>query len=304
MTVDFRGCDFREWSGWRLLFLLVWAGFLTSCAAGGKGPAEHPEQIAGLHEIPGPEGVFRGHRLARCEDDLEVPPGVAGYLSICAEFFSEGSGSDGMIEMELGLEAGYRHPLMLLTLGQLYLIAGQGDPDLLPVEGPAADLGEYRLNKPRLLGRAHALLTEALDQRPDDAAIDYLLADVARASGDSHLAKKLVARAFSKCTGGRSFRILQLYQGLFEHPARYLGGPAPDYPPAAVVADISGAVVLDLLLSPAGEISQVVVVESPLRELTAAAVASHRQGQFEAAKIGKYGVWSWLRVTTNFTLSP
>ena len=38
-----------------------------------------------------------------------------------------------MIEMEMGLEAGYRHPLMLLTLGQLYLMAGQGDPDLLPV---------------------------------------------------------------------------------------------------------------------------------------------------------------------------
>ncbi len=209
-----------------------------------------------------------------------------------------------MIEMEIGLSKGNRHSLVLLTLGQLYLLAGQGNPDLLPVEGPAADLGSYAKNKPRLLGRARELLLEALDTRPDDAAVDYLLADVARAMGEVDEAAALVVRGHGKCTGGRSFRILQLYQELYQHPPKYVGGPAPQFPQAAVNKGIGGDVILDLLLSPAGLVRQYEVVQSPDKSLTEAAWQSLRGGRFEAASIGKYGVWSWLRVTTSFNLNP
>ncbi|MFT5234588.1 MAG: TonB family protein, partial [Candidatus Krumholzibacteriia bacterium] len=81
------------------------------------------------------------------------------------------------------------------------------------------------------------------------------------------------------------------------------GGPSPEYPQAAVNAGIEGEVVLDLLLSPAGVVQQYVVIESPTKSLTKAAWQSLQNGQFEAARVGKYAVWSWLRVTTSFTLS-
>ena len=183
-------------------------------------------------------------------------------------------------------------------------MAGQGNPDLLPGEGPAADVGSYARNKPRLLNRARELLTEALELRPDDAAVDYLLADVARAAGEAEQAAFLVASGQAKCTGGRSFRILQMYQDLYQHPPKYLGGPAPEYPQAAVNKGLGGDVILDLLLDPAGEVRQYAVVKSPEKSLSEASWRSLRQGRFEAARVGKYPVWSWLRVTTSFHLDP
>ena len=288
----------------------VLAGSLLGLAACATSPAPSPVKAPSptpvdmMQETPVPDGDFRGHRLARCQDDVDVPRTVERYLATCSEYFRGGSGSDGMIELEMGLKAGHRHSLMLLTLGQMYLLAGQGNPDLLPVEGPAADLGSYQRNKPRLLVRSRELLTEALAKRPADAAVDYLLADVARTAGDMAEAERLAARGQTKCTGGRSFGTLLMYQELYRHPARYLGGPGPEFPQTAVNKGIGGEVVLDLLLSPAGEVRQYVVVESPAESLTQAAWRSLRQGQFQASSVGKYAVWSWLRVTTAFTLGP
>ncbi len=278
---------------------------IASCATAPP-PAVAPRFVdtESMRETPVPDGVFREHRLARCQDDVDVPRTVERYLATCSEYFRDGSGSDGMMELEIGLEEGHRHSLILLTLGQMYLLAGQGNPDLLPVEGPAADLGSYDLNKPRLLGRARDLLTEALARRPGDAAVDYLLADVERTAGDFVEADRLTARGRDKCTGGRSFGALKMYQDLYRHPPKYVGGPGPEFPQTAVNKGISGDVVLDLLLSPAGEVQQFVVVESPAELLTEAARTSLRQGRFEAASIGKYAVWSWLRVTTAFNLGP
>lgn len=288
------------------LRLVPLLGLLTGLAACTTAPTPHqarpPAQARLLQETPVPDGQFRAHRLARCRQDADVPRAVERYLGICNEYFRDGSGSDGMIELELGLSAGHRHSLMLLTLGQLYLLAGQGNPDLLPGEGPAADVGSYARNKPRLLGRARELLIEALGKRPDDAAVDYLLADVARAAGDAGGAQAYVASGQDKCTGGRSFRVLQMYQELYEHPPKYLGGPSPEFPQTALNKGLGGDVVLDLLLSPAGEVRQYAVVESPAESLTRAAWRSLRQGRFEAASVGKYSVWSWLRVTTAFNL--
>lgn len=280
---------------------------LQACAPSRPGPedevvAKLPTGREDLRETPVPEGKWRAHRLAGCREDTEVPPVVERYLGICSEYYREGSGSDGMIEMELGLKEGHRHSLMLLTLGQLYLMAGQGDPDLLPVEGPAADVGDWDLNRTRLLGRAESLLQEAAKTRLDDAAVDYLLADVARARGFQGPAAELVATGMVKCTGGRSFGILWQYQKLSNHPPRYLGGPSPEFPQVALKNGLGGEVVLDVLLSPAGEVRQLVVVESPAEALSKAAAASLRKGRFEAARVGKYPIWSWLRVTTSFNL--
>ena len=279
---------------------------LGGCAAsGGQGRGEAgsslPESVS-LSEVPVPDGPWRPHRLARCAEDLEVPTTVERYLGTCSEYFRHGSGSDGMIELEIALEEGVRHSLLLLTLGQLYLLAGQGDPALLPVEGPAADVGDWTRNKKRLLGRARKLLLECAAERPDDAAVDLLLADVARASEQFAEAAELARRGETKCTGGRSFRIMKLYQMLNDYPPRYLGGPPPDFPERAMNAGVSGEVVLDLLLSPAGEVRQAAVVRSPSADLTRAAEASLFRGSFEAARIGKYPIWSWLRVTTAFNL--
>lgn len=279
---------------------------VVGCASSNKAPrsAADPAAISGaMKEIVAPDGVFREHVLTRCLVPEDVPTATEKYLAACAAMFREGSGSDGMIEMELGLSSGHRHPLMLMTLGQLYLLAGQGNPDLLPVEGPAADLGSYALNKPRLLARAKKLLDEAGEGRPDDGAVDYLLADVARAGGKLDEASAWTLSAQQKCTGGRSFRMLRMYQQLYEYPPRHRGGPAPEYPQAAVNAGVAGEVVLDLLLSPAGEVRQYEVVASPGKSLTRAAWQSLQNGDFEAARVGKYGVWSWLRVTTAFNLT-
>ncbi len=277
---------------------------LASCSPKSPVVESDPVQRPTPRETPAPDSDFREHRLARCTEDLNVSRAVERYLGTCSEYFRDGSGSDGMIEMEMGLEAGHRHSLMFLTLGQLYLLAGQGNPDLLPVEGPAADQGSYDLNKPRLLNRARDLLKRALIERPDDAAVDYLLADVARTAGETENAAALVARGTKKCTGGRSFRILQMYQELYRHPPRYLGGPGPVFPQTAINNGYGGEVVLDLLLSPAGEVRQFEVVRSPAESLTKSAQESLQEGRFEPARIGKYGVWAWLRVTTAFTLDP
>ena len=293
----------RDRTVWGLILMMA----LGACAPGQ--PEVAVEKTAAtsagrqdLQETPVPEGQWRPHRLSDCREDLDVPSVVERYLGTCSEYFRDGSGSDGMIEMELGLAEGHRHSLMLLTLGQLYLLAGQGDPDLLPVEGPAADVGNWSRNRTRLLGRAEKLLLEAAETRLDDAAVDYLLADVERAKGNQDRAAALVASGRGKCTGGRSFGTLWQYQQLNKYPPRFLGGPSPEFPQSAVDKGDSGDVVLDVLLSPSGEVRQLVVVESPARSLTESASTSLREGGFEAARVGKYPIWSWLRVTTSFNL--
>jgi TonB family protein len=292
------------WTGGLLCLLaLAMAGCASSPpATESEDPVPVSAAPLSFQEVPVPDGDWRPHRLARCLPDTNVSVTVERYLGICSEYFREGSGSDGMIEMELGLQEGYRHSLMLLTLGQLYLMAGQGDPDLLPVEGPAADVGDWNRNRTRLLGRAGDLLQEAAETRRDDAAVDYLLADVARARGDQDQADVLLASGMEKCTAGRSFAILWQYQQLNNYAPKYLGGASPVYPQAALKQGVEGDVVLDVLLSPAGEVRQVVAVDSPAETLTEAASASLRKGRFEAARMGKYPIWSWLRVTTAFNL--
>jgi len=270
---------------------------------GGGAPTVHASMEAvQLHETPPPPDGWRAHRLARCTEDLPAPPEVEALLAVCAEMYGEGSGSDGMIELEMALARGERHPLLFIVLGQLYLMAGQGEPTLLPTEGPAADTGDWAVNKPRLLGRAGDLLSEAGAARTDDAAVDYLLADVARAAGRMTEAEALTIRGWDKCTGGRSFEILRGYQQLGRYPAKVTSAGSPVYPAEAVKRGASGTVTLDILLDPAAEVRQVVTVINPDPALAGAAAEVFRAASYEPARIGKYPVWGWLRVSTSFAL--
>jgi len=255
-----------------------------------------------LMEDPAPVKGWRGHQLSTCPGEGEVPTRIDRLLGTCAELFRDGSGSDGIVELEMALEDGVRHSLVDLTLGQLYLLAGQGEPALLPTEGPAADVGDWSRNKGRLLERARYLLDRAAEDRPQDGAVDYLVGDVIRAGGDADLAAQFVAQGSKKCIEQRSLTILRLYQQLNRYPAKYLGGASPQYPASAMEQGISGEVTIDLLLNPEARIRQAVEVDSPSRTLTIAAFNALQQGQFTAARVGKYPVWSWLRVTIAFNL--
>lgn len=291
-----------------IFLVVVWTG-LSGCAPTVPAPQDGPRPPAGLdfpgslHETPVPEGGWRGHQLAGCAPEVAAPSRVEKLLALCAEFFREGSGSDGMIELELARERGVDHPLLDLTLGQLYLLAGQGEPQLLPAEGPAGDVGDWEKNRVRLLDRSRELLQKAAWARPDDAVVDYLLADAARAAGDQALASEYQEQGLNKCTAGRSMDILRRYQQLNRYPAKYLGGAAPEYPAEALAREISGPVDIDLLLDPTGRIRQAEAVSSPDPALSEAALRSLLEGRFEAARVGKYPVWSWLRVTIAFNLA-
>lgn len=191
-------------------------------------------------------------------------------------------------------------PLVLITLGQLYLMAGQGVPQLVPNEGPAADTGNWERNRTRFLARARRLLGMAGAKRGDDSVVDYLLADVARAGGDPEEAAELVASGLGKCTIPASMDILTRYQELLPSPAEQTGGPVPEYPAELSAKGIGGDVVQDLLVAPDGGVAQVETVSRVDGRLERAAAAACGRAEFRPARIGKYPVWSWVRVTTRF----
>jgi hypothetical protein len=60
---------------------------------------------------------------------------------------------------------------------------------------------------------------------------------------------------------------------------------------------------LDLLISPAGRVVQTITVSSPDRRLTALSEAALRRASFAPSKLGKYPIWSWIRIPTSFTLT-
>jgi len=263
---------------------------------------EEPEPADLMRESPVPDGPWRPHLLSRCRGEDAAPPAVERALSAAYELFRYKAGSDAIMELEICLRNHPADGLLLLTLGQLYLMGGQGEPELLPREGPAADVGNWPRNRTRLLARAQKLLEDARHARPDDGAPDFLLADVERARGDSVAAAAALAAGLEKCSRTRSLEILRRYQSLKGRGPRPLGTIAPAYPPEAAQAGASGEVVSDLLISPAGLVAQVVTVASPDPRLTRAASTALRRTAFEPARLGKYPIWSWLRIPTQFTL--
>jgi TonB family protein len=270
---------------------------------GEEAGAPAPEPPATWHEVPNPDMEWRPHLLQRCRDRQEEPSAAAlPCLREAWDLFAAREGAAAIEVLEACLRRARHDPLLLLTLGQLYVMAGQGEPGLVPAAGPAADVGDWRRNRRRLLARAEELLQEAWSRRPEDAAVVYLLADVARARLDTATAGRLTAVAGELCSLPESFEILQRHQQLNPYPARILESPPPEYPDAAARDRVSGRVVLDLLISPAGRIVQSVPVSSPDPRLTAAAAAALQRGRAAPARLGKYPVWSWLRIPVDFTL--
>jgi TonB family protein len=263
-----------------------------------------PPSETSWQERPVPDGPWRPALLQRCPagDATSLPAERA--LAVCFDLFTAREGSDAIMTLELFLQEHDPDALVLMALGQLYLMGGQGEPELLPREGPAADVGDWARNRQRLLGRSEALLEEAGDLRPDDSVTDFLLGDVARARGDTAAASAVWERGLDKCSRPRSFDLLRDYQMLRPSAARLTGSVAPDYPEEALRKGITGEVVLDLLISPRGDVVQFVPVSSPDPALAAAAGRALLQAHCSPARLGKYPLWSWLRVPTQFSLAP
>ena len=290
--------------------VLWWLAPLAGCAGGAKAPPVQQEPIAAGPAVaaappveqPVADGPWRVHVLARCRRPDNLPTVVENSLAMCRTLVRDHAGSDAIMELELCLQDHGEYGIVLLTLGQLYLLAGQGDPDLLPLEGPAADVGDWPRNRERLLNRAMTHLDRAGELRGDDGVVDYLRADVARTRGDLSQADSLFAVGKDKCTLPRSVATLRQYQQLNRFPPYLLTSLSPEYPQAAVEKRITGDVVLDLLISPRGEVYQVSSVASPDQSLTKAAAQAARAARYRPAKVGRYPIWSWLQITAKYSL--
>lgn len=278
------------------LLLLV-----TGCAAAPPAPPPAPAP-AGWQETPAPDGVWRPHLLARCRGRQEPPsPADAAALVEAWNRFAAGEGDDAIAALEAHLRGREPDGMVLLALGQLYLLAAQGTPGPAPPPGSAA--GDGSRDQRRLLERAAGLLQEATLLRPDDGAVEYLLADVTRAAGDLGAAARSERAGHAKCSLPESMELLRAYQGLTLHAARLESDVVPRYPEAAARKGTGGEVVSDLLISPAGEVAQLVVVASVDPDLDRAAGEALRAATYRAARVGKYPVWSWLRIPVRFTLT-
>ena len=100
--------------------LVSWALVSGGCAPAPSPPptaAQASRSHTDLNEKPVRSTGWRGHRLAACPPDLPASPEVEARLALCAEYFSEGSGGDGMMELEMALGEGQRDPLILMVLG-------------------------------------------------------------------------------------------------------------------------------------------------------------------------------------------
>jgi TonB family protein len=287
------------------LLVLTLACLMGGCSAQrGTDPTRGPRSVGILrHEIPAPEGSWRPHELRRCADgdgtmltqsDLDV-------IALANELYRLGEGDDAIFELEFHLARKTQvSGLVLLTLGQLYVLAAQGAPTVEPHEGPAAMAGDWDTDRPRLVARAEAVLREAAELRPDDSAVDYLLADAIRCRGAMATADQSFALGTTKCTRLSGMDVLIRFQEISPHPARQLAGVELEYPAAAARDGVSGEVVMDLLISPDGRVAQVTIVAEPDRRLGSAAATALLQATFSAGRIGKYPVWSWIRVTVAF----
>lgn len=302
----------RPLSSWQAWLLSTGAGgialLLTGCATTEQQPRTPPPPappvpVVQWQEEPVPDGPWRPHLLKRCRGADILPPLAEQALNECWDLWSNREGSDAIMVLELHLQDNETEGLVLLALAQLYLLAGQGVPRAMPREGPAADLGDWPRSRARVLDRAEFLLKQAVALRPDDGAVEYLLADVARARGDSVRAQRAQQAGLAKCSQTRSFELLRQYQELNLYQPKGLEPAEPVYPEEASRTGLQGKVVLDLLISPAGEVLQVESVASPGASLTAAAAAALRQVRFAPARVGKYPIWSWYRVPVQFRLS-
>jgi len=284
-----------------MMSIIVAATTMMGCAA--KGPTSEipaPTQPMERREVPPPDSSWRPYVLLKCAglEERRRSRSEDRALATAWDLFDAGEGADAIAELELHLE---EHPrpggLVLLTLAQLYVMAGQGEPDLVPREGPAADTGDWKRNKSRFLARAETLINRCRTLRPDDAVVDYLLGDCLRARGDFEKADDAVAAARSGCSFTASFDLLRRYQGLGRISPEQATPASPKWPAGVTKG---GEVELDLLIAPDGRIHQIDVVKRPGRLLGEAAAEAYRDVRFKPARVGKYEIWAWQRTSVLF----
>lgn len=268
---------------------------LAGCLLGGFG-------VLAATEIPSGDEQWRPHMLSRCA--VHAPPLAASRADLeeARELFQLQNGGDAVFVLESALADHDDWPWLILLLAQIYLLAGQGEPHCQPTTGPVALTGEWSRDQHRLLGRADELLARLTEIWPDDGLVDFLRADVARAAGDQEAAAAHDHTGRRKCTHLESLGFVGRLRDLRPRTARVIAPIVPEYPEACARARIEGEIVLDLLIDPQGRAAQTVVVVGADRRLERAARAAVATGGYQAAQLGYYPVWSWLRVPIRFTL--
>jgi len=125
-------------------------------------PSPPTPEVSQWQEEPVPDGAWRPYLLKRCRQVDGMAPAAEQALAESTELLGEWEGSDAIMVLELYLQEHDREGLILLALAQFYVLAGQGTPQLLPREGPAADVGDWPRNQARLLARFAGKVKKAL----------------------------------------------------------------------------------------------------------------------------------------------
>jgi len=254
------------------------------------------------NEEPGPDGLWRPHTLSRCPTHEVVKGNARECFEEALELFDLENGGDGVVVLELGLRQDPGNPWLMLLLAQLYLLAGQGELHCQPSTGPTAPTGDGFADQKRLFMRANELLTELSEIWTDDSVIDFLRADLYRILGEQDLAAELDFQGRTKCSHLESLNLLQRVRALERKPARVVAPISPEYPEECVRKGIQGEVVLDLLIDPQGRVIEAVLVRHVDERLVVAAKVAAEIAGYQAAQLGPYPIWAWLRVPMRFNL--
>lgn len=282
----------RWWSGGALVLGAV-------CLMAATWPAG---TIRAASEVAPPDGQWRPHRLARCQEHRPATGSARELLAEASDLFTHRNGGDAAVVLELALREVGGQPWLLLLLAQIYVLAAEGQTHCLPLAGPAAATGDPDQDRDRLLDRADLLLGRLREIWPDDGLIDFLGADVARARGDQEAAAELDHRGRQKCTHVESLDLLRALRDLEIQPPRVLAAITPVYPEAAIRRHVQGEVLVDLLIDPRGRIADLAAVGRADPDLARAAREALREAGYQAGRVGPYPVWSWLRVPVRFRL--
>jgi TonB family protein len=289
----------RAWLPGIVLPLVAW---LLLPAVLAVPPTARAGVAAAAETPPSATSDWRPHRLSRCASHPELSDANRAVLDEALELFRLDNGGDAISVLETALGGAEPDPWHLLVLAQLYVLAGQGEPHCLPTSGPAAPTGDWDRDRARLLDRADALLAHLAAAWPDDGLVSFLRADAARAAGDHAAAAEHDFHGRGQCTYLSSLNLVSSLRDLSLKAPRVIAPVVPVYPEDCARDGVSGEVVLDLLIDPMGRPSEVVVVQGADRRLERAAAAAVPDGGYQAAQVGYYPVWSWLRVPVRFTL--
>ncbi len=254
-------------------------------------------------ESPPPDGPWRAYRLARCPEHPQLRGAARDAFDEALELFRFQNGGDAAAVLELAIADQGAHAWLLLLLAQIYLLAGQGEPHCLPAAGPLAPRGDWQDDRLRLLRRSDELLDRLERVWGDDGLVDFLRADAARARDDHDVAAEHDHRGRGKCTHLDSLELVRSLRDLRRRPARVVAPIEPAYPEDAARRRIQGEVQFDVLIDPFGRVAAMSQVGRADPQLAAAAAQALPDGGYQAALVGYYPVWSWLRVPIRFRLA-